>query len=716
MKRVLVAVLTAALTLVCASTAAAGLTVSAPGTFSSAQPKPGSVPSAEYCGAAGQPTCASLGLSIVPAGEAAVAWGTGGGHSGLSWLGASSLATSFETPFLIGRLTHYNFPVFNPIDSVALTYHLTATDGSTPIIDSHIPVTLNVDETDNVEPCTYPSDPGNPCADQISWTAPASSSVIPAPTAGGPYVLNILGFRDDPLSSAPLVSGFVSQENGQNDAFLFASIDRAGHGAAADDSYSTVEDEALTVAPNGVLGNDTAPGSVTALSVQTPPHNGTATLAATGGFTYTPAPGYIGPDSFVYLSHYSDGTLALATVSLAVLPDTSSPTVTTAGNQGAEATGPSGANVIWPAPTATDPDDAAGAVTCDHASGSMFPLGSTSVTCSSTDTHSNTGTASFTVTVVDTTKPTITCPAGITAEATGPSGAAVIPGSASASDLVGPVTIIGPEARTYPLGGTTVTYTATDGAGNSASCTSTITVVDTTSPVVSVPASKTAEATSGAGAAVTWAPATATDAVGLAGPVTCNHNSGDTFGFGPTIVTCSAHDAAGNIGTASFTITVADTTKPVVHVPASFSVNSSTASGAVVTYTASATDTVDGALTPTCSPASGTTFASGVTTVTCTATDAHGNTGTASFTVTVRSIPGMLNDLLLAANLPPGKSLPQKVKNAQAAYAANDIPTTCSILGAFMSEVSAQSGKAFTVAQGNDLLDRARAIRTALGC
>jgi len=105
-----------------------------------------------------------------------------------------------------------------------------------------------------------------------------------------------------------------------------------------------------------------------------------------------------------------------------------------------------------------------------------------------------------------------------------------------------------------------------------------------------------------------------------------------------------------------------------------------------------------------------------VTTVTCTATDAHGNTGTASFTVTVRSIPGMLNDLLLAANLPPGKSLPQKVKNAQAAYAANDIPTTCSILGAFMSEVSAQSGKAFTVAQGNDLLDRARAIRTALGC
>ena len=39
--------------------------------------------------------------------------------------------------------------------------------------------------------------------------------------------------------------------------------------------------------------------------------------------------------------------------------------------------------------------------------------------------------------------------------------------------------------------------------------------------------------------------------------------------------------------------------------------------GAVVTFTATATDTVDGSITPVCTPASGSTFALGPTTVTC---------------------------------------------------------------------------------------------------
>jgi hypothetical protein len=713
MKRVFVAVLTAALTLVCAGTAmAAGLSVSAPGAFSDAHPQPGSAFTARYCGAAAQPTCASIALTTV-AGESGVTWGDGGARqSALTWLGASSLSTSFETPFLIGRLTHYNFPIYDAIDAVKLTYHLTASDGATSIIDSSIPVTINVDETPNdttTGPCPYPS--VTPCSDKISWTAPATSTVFPASAAGGPYVLNILGFKDSESSGAAPVSNFISQENDQNQAFLFASIGSTGTGNAANDSYSTVVDKPVTA---NVLTNDTTPALVSAASLQTGPAHGGVTLNSTGAFTYTPLPGYIGSDSFIYLSRYTDGTQALATVSLTVTPDSSKPTVSGVSDRSAEATGPDGASVSWPDPTATDPDDAAGAVTCDHPSGSTFALGTTTVTCSSTDTHANTGSAAFTVTVVDTTKPSITCPAGLTVEATGPS-TPVSPAAATASDLVSAVSIVGPGAGTYPLGTTMVVYTATDEAGNSASCSSTITVVDTIKPVVHVPADISAEATSSAGAVVTWDAVTATDAVS-AGPVTCDHHSGDTFAFGPTTVTCSSQDESGNTGTASFTVTVADTTKPIVTVPASFSVNSSTSAGAVVTYTASASDSVDGALTPTCTPASGTTFGPGVTTVTCTATDAHSNTGSASFTVTVRSVPGMLADLLLAANLPPGKSLPQKVKNAQAAYAANDIPTTCSILAAFISEVSAQSGKQLTVAQANDLLDRARAIRAALGC
>ena len=53
-------------------------------------------------------------------------------------------------------------------------------------------------------------------------------------------------------------------------------------------------------------------------------------------------------------------------------------------------------------------------------------------------------------------------------------------------------------------------------------------------------------------------------------------------------------------------------------------------------YAASATDLVDGSVPVGCSPRSGSVFPAGTTTVTCTATDAHGNSTTGSFTVTVQ--------------------------------------------------------------------------------
>jgi len=58
-------------------------------------------------------------------------------------------------------------------------------------------------------------------------------------------------------------------------------------------------------------------------------------------------------------------------------------------------------------------------------------------------------------------------------------------------------------------------------------------------------------------------------------------------------------------------------------------------SGATVSYAATATDLVDGAIDPVCTPASGSQLAPGPTTVTCIATDLSGNQGIASFQVTV---------------------------------------------------------------------------------
>jgi hypothetical protein len=164
----------------------------------------------------------------------------------------------------------------------------------------------------------------------------------------------------------------------------------------------------------------------------------------------------------------------------------------------------------------------------------------------------------------------------------------------------------------------------------------TVTVADLTPPSLTVPGNITVSTTDSSGAVVHYT-ATATDNVDPSVTVTCSPASDTKFPVGTTTVTCSARDAAGNTASKSFTVTVTivDTTDPVLTVPSNISVQTQDPSGAVVMYTATATDNVDGSITPTCSPSSGTKFAVGTTTVTCTATDTHGNTSTASFTVTV---------------------------------------------------------------------------------
>lgn len=80
--------------------------------------------------------------------------------------------------------------------------------------------------------------------------------------------------------------------------------------------------------------------------------------------------------------------------------DTTAPLVSVPAAISVDATGPAGAAVTFAA-TATDPDDAAGPVSCSSASGSTFPIGTTTVSCTSTDSFGNTGSAAFTITVRD---------------------------------------------------------------------------------------------------------------------------------------------------------------------------------------------------------------------------------------------------------------------------------------------------------------------------
>jgi len=72
--------------------------------------------------------------------------------------------------------------------------------------------------------------------------------------------------------------------------------------------------------------------------------------------------------------------------------------------------------------------------------------------------------------------------------------------------------------------------------------------------------------------------------------------------------------------------------------------------------------------------------------------------------------------LALVDGVGPGKSLAHKIAEAQASYAAQDVPGTCSIMNAFSNEVTAQSGKHVDPISAVAILAEAAAIRAALGC
>jgi hypothetical protein len=157
-----------------------------------------------------------------------------------------------------------------------------------------------------------------------------------------------------------------------------------------------------------------------------------------------------------------------------------------------------------------------------------------------------------------------------------------------------------------------------------------------TPPTLTLPPGMTVEATGPDGATVAYKVA-GRDAQGRTLTPSCSPAPGSVFALGTTTVNCSVTDSGGLTATGSFPVTVQDTTPPTLTLPPDQSVGSS-GNGATVTYTATATDIVDGPVTPSCSPASGSFFPNGTTTVNCSATDAHGNTATGSFTVTVSPI------------------------------------------------------------------------------
>jgi len=188
----------------------------------------------------------------------------------------------------------------------------------------------------------------------------------------------------------------------------------------------------------------------------------------------------------------------------------------------------------------------------------------------------------------------------------------------------------------------------------------------------------------------------------------------NTDGSGLTRLT---NDTATDLEPTWQPVVASDTTPPVIKVPGSITANATSPSGDVVNYTVSATDPDDAVASLSCVPASGSTFPIGTTTVTCTASDTHGNASTASFTVHVKGAAEQLADLLTAVTgIGPGTSLADKVSQVQVDVSANDLTDACSTLTALINELKALSGKSMPSGQAMTLVATAQRIKSVLGC
>jgi hypothetical protein len=255
---------------------------------------------------------------------------------------------------------------------------------------------------------------------------------------------------------------------------------------------------------------------------------------------------------------------------------------------------------------------------------------------------------------VDSVAPTIGGPFSPLALQTGLDGTATLPNyipQAATSDSNGVTSITqSPLAGgTFGIGTVTVTLTASDAAGNSASTTFDVAITDGTAPTINGTFSPLT-LTTGAGGTVLLpdyaAQASAIDNVGVVGSVSQSPAAGTAQGAGSIVVTLSATDAAGNIGSRTINVGITDGTAPTIG--GAFSPLTLTAgNGGVVALPDYTTQAVTGdniAVTSvTQSPTAGSLIGAGTTHVTLTAHDAENNTAATSFDVVVTDTPGALS-------------------------------------------------------------------------
>lgn len=433
--------------------------------------------------------------------------------------------------------------------------------------------------------------------------------------------------------------------------------------AAVDDTYTTEAGVMLTVTPPGVLGNDTdAEGDALMAVLVSGTSHGSLMLNTDGSFVYTPGPTFVPVDSFSYKAN--DGTVDsnVATVTITIT-DTLAPVTTADVSPEPNANGWNRGDVTVTL-VASDAGSGVQSVTYringveTNVAGAIVPIalspeGTFVIEYFATD-HAGNVEATQSVTVrIDKTAPVVTAPAAVS-RATGQDATTcsvtiddAALGSATATDnLTEPaITRDGvPAGNVFPLGNTTITYIATDLAGNASTpAEQQVVVSDTTPPSIQAPGSIARSTGDSCSVFISDADLGTASATDLCGDVTVTRRGvpdGNFFPTGTTTITWIAIDAHGNESSATQQVTVSDETAPVMSCPANVDVNAAAGScSATVNVAATATDncgnaTVSGSRSD--GQALTAPYPVGTTTIQWTAMDAAGNTTSCMQTITVR--------------------------------------------------------------------------------
>ena len=410
---------------------------------------------------------------------------------------------------------------------------------------------------------------------------------------------------------------------------VWTAIDTAGNVGTATQQVTITDTTAPVV---------TAPTDVTieASSFTSVVNIGTATaLDSVDGVISTVTASFTGPfpvgsTVVIWTAIDTAGNVGTATQQVTIT-DTTAPVVTAPTDLIIEA---SSFTSVVNIGTATALDNVDGVISLVSASFTgPFPVGSTVIVWTATDSVGNVGTATQQITITDTTAPVVTAPAAVNMEANSLTTVVNI-GTATAIDNVdGVISVVSPSVSgPFPVGSTVVVWTATDSAGNIGTATQLVTVTDSIAPVVAAPAAISMEANS-LTTIVNIGTASAIDNIeGVISLVSPSFRG--PFPVGSTVIVWSATDSSGNVGTATQQVTITDSTGPVVSAPFSFNMEATGITNTVNIGTATAVDSVDGAISLVTPSFSGP-FPVGSTVIVWTATDSAGNVGTATQQVTV---------------------------------------------------------------------------------